>query len=259
MMETLKKKTVFVTGASSGIGAACADAFAQAGATMVMAARRKDRLETLQSRLHERYDTTSFILPVDVSRSDKLETAFVSLPPLGRNVDILINNAGLVKGLDPEWEVSPSDVDAMIDTNIKGLLTMTRLLVPGMIERGSGHIINLGSIAGREVYPGGSVYCATKFAVRALSRGLKMDLLGTPIRVTSIDPGMVETEFSIVRFGGDEGRAKEAYSGMTPLTPGDIADAALYAATRPLHVNISEMLILPTDQASAGLVYRERD
>ncbi len=259
MMETLKKKTVFVTGASSGIGAACADAFAQAGATMVMAARRKDRLETLQSRLHERYGTTSFILPVDVSRSDKLETAFVSLPPLGRNVDILINNAGLVKGLDPEWEVSPSDVDAMIDTNIKGLLTMTRLLVPGMIERGSGHIINLGSIAGREVYPGGSVYCATKFAVRALSRGLKMDLLGTPIRVTSIDPGMVETEFSIVRFGGDEGRAKETYSGMTPLTPGDIADAALYAATRPLHVNISEMLILPTDQASAGLVYRERD
>ena len=259
MMETLKGKTVFITGASSGIGGACADAFAQAGATMVLAARRKDRLETIQSGLHKRYGTTSFILPVDISRSDNLERAFASLPPPGRNVDILINNAGLVRGLDPEWEISPSDVDIMIDTNIKGLLTMTRLCVPGMIERGLGHIINLGSIAGQEVYPGGSVYCATKFAVRALSRGLKMDLLGTPIRVTSINPGMVETEFSIVRFRGDEVRAKEVYSGTTPLTPGDIADAALYAATRPLHVNISEMLILPTDQVSASLVYREGD
>jgi len=258
-MITLKEKTVLITGVSSGIGYACAEAFAQAGATLILAARRKDRLGALQRSLRERFGTTSFLMPVDVSRSDRVEQAFAALPPMGQKVDILVNNAGLVKGLEPEWEVSAEDVDTMIDTNIKGLITMTRLCVPGMIERGSGHVINVGSIAGQEVYPGGSVYCATKFATRALSRGLKMDLLGTPVRVTSINPGMVETEFSIIRFRGDEDRAKEVYASMTPLTPADIADAALYAATRPSHVNISEMLILPTDQSAARLVHRKRD
>ncbi|MFB0516073.1 MAG: SDR family NAD(P)-dependent oxidoreductase [Candidatus Neomarinimicrobiota bacterium] len=256
-MMSLKEKTVLITGASSGIGAACAEAFAQAGATLVLAARRRERLEALQQGLQARFGTHAFIMAVDISQAAEVEQAFASLPPVGREVDILVNNAGTVKGLDPEWVVSPADVDLMIDTNIKGLITMTRLCLPGMIERGSGHVINIGSISGQEVYPGGSVYCATKFATRALTRGLKLDLLGSPIRVTSIDPGMVETEFSSVRFGGDEARAKKVYEGMTPLKPVDIADAVLYAATRPPHVNVSEMLILPTDQATTMLVHRE--
>lgn len=233
--------------------------FARGGPAVVLAARRKDRLEDLQRELQERFGTTCFLMPVDLSRVDKVDQAFASLPPLAREVDILINNAGLVQGLAPEWETSPEDVDLMVDTNIKGLITMTRLCLPGMLERGSGHVINVGSISGQEVYPGGSVYCATKFATRALIRGLKMDLLGTPVRVTSIDPGMVETEFSLVRFRGDAGRARKVYAGMTPLTPADIADAALYAATRPPHVNISEMLILPTDQASTTMVHWEQE
>jgi NADP-dependent 3-hydroxy acid dehydrogenase YdfG len=192
-------------------------------------------------------------MPVDVSRVDELSAAYEALPAVAKEVDILINNAGLVKGMEREWEVTPDDADVMIDTNIKGLLTMTRLVVPGMLERGAGHIINIGSISGQEVYPGGTVYCATKFAVRALSRGLKMDLLGTPIRVTSVDPGMVETEFSTVRFSGDEKRATQV------LGPEDVADAVLFAATRPQHVNISEVLILPTDQSSAKMVHREQE
>jgi NADP-dependent 3-hydroxy acid dehydrogenase YdfG len=258
-MFDLKDKTVLVTGASSGIGAACAEIFAQAGASLILAARRKERLEQLSKSLQERFGTVSVVMPVDVSRVDELSAAYEALPAVAKEVDILINNAGLVKGLEREWEVTPDDADVMIDTNIKGLLTMTRLVVPGMLERGAGHIINIGSISGQEVYPGGAVYCATKFAVRALSRGLKMDLLGTPIRVTSVDPGMVETEFSIVRFHGDEKQAAQAYKGLTPLGPEDVADAVLFAATRPQHVNISEVLILPTDQASARMVHREQE
>lgn len=254
---TLKNKLVLITGASSGIGEACAELFARAGASLVLLARRRDRLEVLQQRLKERHKTESVVLVSDVSRVGEVEQAFQSLPPRWQAVDILINNAGLVKGMEPEWAVTAADVDTMIDTNIKGLLAMTRLCVPGMLERGHGHVINLGSVAGREAYPGGSVYCATKSAVRALSRGLKMDLLGTPIRVTSIDPGMVETEFSVVRFDGDQTKAREVYAGMMPLAAEDIADAALYAATRPPHVNISELFIMPTDQAAARMVHRE--
>ncbi|MCH7521440.1 MAG: SDR family NAD(P)-dependent oxidoreductase [Candidatus Marinimicrobia bacterium] len=253
----LKNKLVLITGASSGIGDACAELFAQAGASLVLVARRRKRLEVLQQRLKERHNTESLVLASDVSRVGAVEPAFQALPPKWQAVDILINNAGLVKGMEPEWAITAADVDTMIDTNIKGLLTMTRLCIPGMLERGQGHVINLGSVAGREAYPGGSVYSATKFAVRALSRGLKMDLLGTPIRVTSIDPGMVETEFSVVRFGGDQTKAKEVYAGMTPLAADDIADAALYAATRPPHVNISELFIMPTDQAAARMVHRK--
>jgi serine 3-dehydrogenase len=258
-MFDLKDKRVLITGASSGIGAACAEIFAQAGISLVLGARRKERLEQLSKSLQKRFGTVSVVMPVDVSRVDELSAAYEALPAVAKEVDILINNAGLVKGMEREWEVTPDDADVMIDTNIKGLLTMTRLVVPGMLERGAGHIINIGSISGQEVYPGGTVYCATKFAVRALSRGLKMDLLGTPIRVTSVDPGMVETEFSTVRFSGDEKRATQVYKGLTPLGPEDVADAVLFAATRPQHVNISEVLILPTDQSSAKMVHREQE
>jgi 3-hydroxy acid dehydrogenase/malonic semialdehyde reductase len=258
-MTDLNGKIVLITGASSGIGRACAAAFAGAGADLILAARRRERLAELKADLEREHGIRTVVMPVDVSRVKSVEAAFGKLPAKWRAVDILVNNAGLVRGMEPEWEVSPEDVDVMVDTNVKGLLAMTRQCVPGMIERGFGHVINIGSIAGREAYPGGSVYCATKFAVRALSRGLKMDLLGTPVRVTSIEPGMVETEFSVVRFRGDTDKAAAVYAGMTPLTGADIADAVLYAATRPAHVNISEMLVFPTDQATARLVHRRED
>ncbi|MEE9466277.1 MAG: SDR family NAD(P)-dependent oxidoreductase [Candidatus Neomarinimicrobiota bacterium] len=257
-MVSLQQKTVLITGASSGIGAACARAFAQAGTSLVLLARRQERLETLQQQLQERYGSDTVIVVSDVAQREKVTRAFKSLPRRWQAVDILVNNAGLALGVDNEWEARPQDIDAMIDVNVKGLLTLTGLCIPGMIERGLGHVINLGSIAGQEPYPTGSVYCATKFAVRALSRGLKMDLLGTPVRVTSIDPGLVQTEFSAVRFYGDKTRAEAVYEGLTPLTAEDIAEAVLFAATRPAHVNISEMLILSIDQAAARMVHRQK-
>lgn len=256
-MISLQQKTVLITGASSGIGAACARAFAQAGASLVLLARRQERLEALQQRLHERHGSETVVMVSDVAQRDEVTRAFKALPRHWQAIDILINSAGGALGVAPEWETRAADIDTMIDVNIKGLLTLTGLCVPGMIERGFGHVINLGSIAGQEAYPGGSVYSATKFAVRALSRGLKMDLLGTPVRVTSIDPGMVQTEFSEVRFYGDKSRAEAVYEGLTPLTADDIAEAVLFAATRPAHVNISEMLILSTDQAAARMVHRQ--
>ncbi|MBF2002812.1 MAG: SDR family NAD(P)-dependent oxidoreductase, partial [Synechococcales cyanobacterium M58_A2018_015] len=185
-----------------------------------------------------------------------VETALNSLPKPWSHIDVLINNAGLSRGLDKLHEAKRSDWEEMIDTNVKGLLYVTRAVVPGMVERGQGHVINIGSIAGHQTYPGGSVYCATKAAVRALTEGLKLDLLGTPIRVSAVDPGMVETEFSQVRFHGDTERAKQVYRGMTPLTPNDIAEIVLFCATRPPHVNISDIVVLATDQSSATLVHR---
>jgi 3-hydroxy acid dehydrogenase / malonic semialdehyde reductase len=178
------------------------------------------------------------------------------LPGAWMDIDVLVNNAGLSRGLEKLHEGSISDWDEMVDTNVKGLLYVTRAVVPGMVSRGRGHVINLGSIAGHEVYPGGAVYCATKFAVAAITRGLRLDLVGTPVRVTSIDPGMVETEFSIVRFHGDRERAGKVYDGVQPLTPVDIADAIFYAATRPPHVNVDEVLLMTTAQASATMVHR---
>lgn len=249
---------ILITGASSGIGAACAEAFALAGSRLLIMARRKDRLESLAARLAERHGAEVRIMVNDVSAADAVTKAFDSLPPEWQAVDILVNSAGLVQGVATEWETSSDDIDTMIDTNVKGLLTMTRLCVPGMLKRGRGHVINIGSIAGQEIYPGGSIYAATKFAVRALSRGLKMDLLGSPVRVTSIDPGLVETEFSLVRFDGDEQKAADIYADTDPLRPEDIADAVLYAATRPPHVNISEMLILATDQSAARMIHRHK-
>lgn len=195
-------------------------------------------------------------MAADVSDAQAVTSAFEDLPAEWQEVDILVNGAGLVKGVAPEWEAAVNDIDTMIDTNVKGLLTMTRLCVPGMLQRERGHVINIGSIAGHETYPGGSIYTATKHAVRALTKSLKMDLLGTPVRVTSIDPGLVETEFSLVRYAGDADKAKAIYAGTNPLSGTDIADAVLYAATRPPHVNISEMIVLATDQAAARMIHR---
>jgi 3-hydroxy acid dehydrogenase / malonic semialdehyde reductase len=256
-MNFLQDQIVLITGASSGIGAACARLFAQGGANLVLAARRQDRLEALAAELSQTYSSQTYLLQVDVSDRLPLEAALKSLPEPWNHIDVLLNNAGLSRGLDKLYQGSIQDWEEMIDTNIKGLLYVTRLVVPGMIERGRGHVINIGSIAGHQTYPNGNVYCATKAAVRVLSEGLKLDLLGTPVRVSSIDPGLVETEFSHVRFRGDSDRAKTVYQGLTPLTPEDVADVVFFCATRPPHVNINEVILMPTDQASATMVNRQ--
>ncbi len=255
-MADLRGKTVFITGASSGIGRACARAFAAERARILMAARRLERLEALAAELRTSFGVPTRALALDVRKRQDVERAMGGLPPDWAEVDILVNNAGLSRGLDKLHEGRHEDWEEMIDTNLKGLLYVSRAVVPVMVRRGTGHIINIGSLAGHEVYPSGNVYCATKFAVRALSRGLRMDLLGTAVRVSSVDPGMVETEFSLVRFHGDTDRARKVYEGLTPLAPEDIADAVVYCATRPAHVDIAEMVLMPTAQASALLNYR---
>ncbi|MGB3292732.1 MAG: SDR family NAD(P)-dependent oxidoreductase, partial [Phormidesmis sp.] len=210
----------------------------------------------LADQLQKEYQTETYLLPLDVQRSEDVNALIGALPDDWQAIDVLINNAGLSRGLDKQYEAPLQDWEEMIDTNVKGLLYMTRAIVPGMVERGQGHVINIGSIAARYTYPGGSVYCATKAAVKVLTEGLKIDLLGTPVRVTNIEPGFVETEFSDVRFRGDEERAKKVYSGMTPLTPDDIADMILFVATRSPHVNISELYVVPTDQSTGTLIHR---
>ncbi|MBD2042296.1 SDR family oxidoreductase [Microcoleus sp. FACHB-672] len=255
-MVSLQEKIVFITGASSGIGSACARMFAQAGAKLILSARRQDRLEQLATELSEKFGTQSHLLQLDVRDRVQVESTLSSLPTSWEAIDILINNAGLSRGLSKLHEGSIQDWEEMLDTNVKGLLYVTRTVVPGMVRRGRGHVVNIGSIAGRQAYPGGNVYCASKAAVRAISEGLKQDLLGTPVRVTEIEPGLVETEFSIVRFHGDSDRANKVYQDLTPLTAEDIADVVFFCATRPAHVNISELLIVPTDQATATLVHR---
>ncbi len=252
----LENAIVLITGASSGIGAACATLFARAGARLILAARRQDRLQELALDLQQAYGTQSYLLALDVRDGSEVQRALRSLPPPWAAIDILINNAGLSRGLDKLHTGVLQDWEEMIDTNLKGLLYVTRAVLPGMVERGRGHVVNIGSIAGRQTYPGGNVYCASKAAVRAISEGLKLDLLGTPIRVTEIQPGLVETEFSEVRFHGDQARAAAVYQGLTPLTAMDVAEVVVFAATRPPHVNISEVLLLPTDQASTTLVHR---
>ena len=255
-MVSIQEKIVFITGASSGIGSACARMFAQAGAKLILSARRQDRLEQLATELSEKFGTQSHLLQLDVRDRVQVESTLSSLPASWEAIDILINNAGLSRGLSKLHEGSIQDWEEMLDTNVKGLLYVTRTVVPGMVSRGRGHVVNIGSIAGRQAYPGGNVYCASKAAVRAISEGLKQDLLGTPVRVTEIEPGLVETEFSIVRFHGDSDRANKVYQDLTPLTAEDIADVVFFCATRPAHVNISELLIVPTDQATATLVHR---
>ncbi|NMF84092.1 SDR family oxidoreductase [Nodosilinea sp. P-1105] len=257
MAMAMTNQTVLITGASSGIGAACARQLAEAGARLILAARRQDKLNALIQALPSTTDT--WLLPLDVCQPDMVKAAIAALPADWQTIDGLINNAGLSRGLDKQYEAPLQDWEEMIDTNIKGLLYVTRAVVPGMVQRGRGHVVNVGSIAGRQTYPGGSVYCATKAAVKALSEGLKLDLLGTPVRVTNIEPGLVETEFSEVRFRGDRQRAKSVYQGMTPLTPDDVADAIQFALTRPPHVTISEIFLMPTDQSSSTLVHRRSD
>ncbi|NEQ49607.1 MAG: SDR family oxidoreductase [Leptolyngbya sp. SIO3F4] len=256
MALSLGDQCVLITGASSGIGQSCAQLFAQAGARLILAARRKEKLQTLSEELQEKYQVQTLLLCVDVQERQTVAAAIEGLPANWQKIDVLINNAGLSRGLDKQYESPIQDWEEMIDTNIKGLLYVTRAIVPGMVARGRGHVVNIGSIAARQTYTGGSVYCATKAAVKSLSEGLKIDLLGTPVRVTNIEPGLVETEFSNVRFRGDDSKANSVYTGMTPLTPDDIADTILFAVTRPAHVNISEIFVMPTDQSSVTHVHR---
>ena len=256
-MYSLKNKAVLITGASSGIGKSCARAFAETGARLILAARRLQRLEELAVELKHKPGEDILTLALDVRDQPAVERAVNGLPAEWAAIDVLVNNAGLSRGLDKLYEGKLDDWEEMIDANIKGLLYVSRAVIPGMVKRGRGHVINIGSIAGHEVYPGGNVYCATKFAVRALSKGMRIDLNGTPIRVSEVAPGMVETEFSLVRFHGDKERAGKVYQGLTPLSPDDIADAVVYCATRPPHVNISEMLVMPTAQASTTIVHRK--
>ncbi|NEU79578.1 SDR family oxidoreductase [Nostoc sp. UIC 10630] len=258
-MTSLQNQIILITGASSGIGTACARIFAGAGAKLILAARRLERLQQLADALVKEFGTEIHLLQLDVRDRNAVESAISTLPPAWSNIDILINNAGLSRGLDKLHEGSFQDWEDMIDTNVKGLLYVSRYVVPGMVSRDRGHVVNLGSIAGHQTYPGGNVYCATKAAVRAISEGLKQDLLGTRVRVTSVDPGMVETEFSEVRFHGNTERAKTVYQGVTPLTADDVADVIFFCVTRSPHVNINEVVLMPVDQASATLVNRRTE
>ncbi len=254
-MTDLTNSIVLVTGASSGIGRATARLFSEQGARVIIAARRQDRLEELAAELK----TESLVLPLNIRDRAEVEQAIASLPQGWSAIDILVNNAGLSRGLWKLHEGQPDGWEDMIDTNIKGLLWVSRAVIPGMLERGGGHVINIGSIAGHEVYPGGNVYCATKHAVNALTKGMRLDLVGTPVRVTTVDPGLVETEFSEVRFYGDKDRAKTVYQGYKPLEGKDVADAVVWAATRPGHVQIAELIIFPSAQASAAVTHKGQE
>ena len=255
-MTTLSGKTVFITGASSGIGLACAHAFAREGARIIVSARRKERVTALAEELRKTHGTESLAFQLDVRQQPAVEKAVQNLPASWQDIEILVNNAGLSRGLDKLHEGKLQDWEEMIDTNVKGLLYVSRAVIPGMVARGRGTIINIGSIAGHEVYPGGNVYCATKFAVDALTRGLRYDLVDTPLRVCTVDPGLVETEFSLVRFRGNDQRAQTVYQNLVPLRGEDVAEAVLFCATRPPHVQIAELIILPTNQAATTLVHR---
>ena len=250
------KRIALITGASSGIWEACARKFAEGGYDLILTARRAEKLAELKAEL-EAEGTKVKTLTFDVRDAEAAETDVDSLEPEWRKINVLINNAGLALGLDKEYEGDPDDWNTMIDTNIKGLLTMTRLIVPGMVERNEGHVINIGSVAGDAAYAKGNVYCATKAAVKTITDGLRIDLAETAVRVTNLKPGLVETNFSNVRFHGDNQRADNVYKGITPLTGADIADVAFYAASAPKHVQIAEVLILATHQASGSVIYRK--
>ena len=246
-------KIVLITGATSGIGLACARKFAANGDKLILTGRNEHRLSEIKKELDAEVMTLTF----DVRDRFKAQNYISSLPAEWKKIDVLVNNAGLALGLEPEYEGSIDDWETMIDTNLKGLLIMTRLIVPGMVESNSGHVINIGSVAGDAAYAGGNVYCATKAAVKALSDGLRIDVANTAVRVTNLKPGLIETNFSNVRFHGDNERAANVYKGIKPLTGEDIADVAVYAANAPAHVQIAEVLILATHQASGSVIVRE--
>jgi 3-hydroxy acid dehydrogenase/malonic semialdehyde reductase len=253
----LKGKRALITGASAGFGEACARAFGAQGANVELWARRQDRLDALRAEIAREYNVDVNTRSVDVRDREAVKAAVVELYGAGRHIDVLVNNAGLASGLDPIHEGDYDDWDAMIDTNIKGLLNVSREIMPHMVARNAGHVINIGSVAGYFAYPRGNVYSATKFAVRALTEGMNIDMYGTRVRVSSVDPGAAETEFSVVRFHGDEDRAKKVYDGFKPLTAGDVADAVVYVAGAPDHVNISRLVMMPTAQRNPYLIHRE--
>lgn len=255
-MQKLTNKIVFITGASSGIGKACAEQFAAAGAKLILTARRIERLEDLSSELKKKYNTEILCINLDVQDQKQVMSTIQQLPKDTKNIDILINNAGKALSTAKIQEGEINDWEDMINTNIKGLLYITRAILPGMVERNAGHIINISSTAGRHNYPNGNVYCATKHAVRSLSESMRLDLCGTAIRVTDIAPGMVHTEFSEVRWKGDKAKSDAFYEGFTPLQAGDVAETIVFCATRPAHVDIAELVIYPTDQASPTIVHK---
>jgi len=256
-MISMKNKIVFITGASSGIGLSGAEIFAREGARLILAARREKKLINLAKKMKSKYKTECLVIRLDVRHPNEVEQKIKNIPANWKKIDILINNAGLSRGLDKLHEGNLPDWEEMIDTNVKGLLYVSRAVIPLMVKRNKGHIVNIGSIAGHEVYPGGNVYCATKHAVDALTKGIQIDLVDTALRVSTVDPGMVETEFSEIRFRGDKARAKKVYTGIKPLTPDDIAEAILFCCTRPPHVNIHQLRIMPTAQASATIAHRK--
>jgi 3-hydroxy acid dehydrogenase / malonic semialdehyde reductase len=256
-MERMKNKIVLITGASSGIGKACAEAFANEKANLILAARRIGRLTKIADSLEKKFGIKTRTLELDVRNISAVKKSIGSLGKEWEKIDILINNAGLARGFNKVYEGEIDNWEEMIDTNLKGLLYISRSVLPGMVERKKGHVINIGSTAGHEVYPNGNVYCATKFAVNALTKAIRMDCLEHRIKVSTVDPGMVETEFSIVRFSGDKNRADKVYEGLSPLVAKDIADAVVYCATRPAHVNINEIILTPLAQASSTQVIRK--
>jgi 3-hydroxy acid dehydrogenase/malonic semialdehyde reductase len=255
-MQNFKNKIVLITGANSGIGLACAEQFAKIGAKLIVTARQQKALDTLVADLIKRFNVDVHGLLMDVRHSKQVTAAIENLPKDWQAIDVLVNNAGLSSGLDKIQDVKDEDVDLMIDTNIKGLIYVTRAVLKGMLVRNQGHIINLGSISSRQVYTGGGIYCATKFAVRALTLGTKMDVHGTQLRVTLVDPGMVRTNFANTRFHGDQAKVEAVYQGMNHLVGDDIANTVVYCATLPAHVNISEIQVFPTDQTAAHMVHR---
>lgn len=251
------RKIALVTGATAGIGMAVAEILAEKGYNLIITGRRKDLLDGLKNELGIKYKSDVLALSFDVRNRHQTEEAINNLPNTWKNIDVLINNAGLSLGLTPIQEGMVEDWDQMIDTNIKGLLYITRKVTPLMVKKGNGHIVNISSIAAKELYEGGNVYCATKHAVDALTKGMRIDLVKHNIKVTSISPGMVETEFSVVRFKGDKARAGKVYEGLIPLNADDVAEAVWFALSRPAHVNINDMLIMPTAQANINTVVRK--
>ncbi|MEZ4388288.1 MAG: SDR family NAD(P)-dependent oxidoreductase [Candidatus Krumholzibacteriia bacterium] len=247
----LKDKLVMVTGASSGIGLACAQAFAREGCRLILAARRADKLREVAGSI----DAPTHLLTLDVRDREAVEATVTGLPAGWTDIDILVNNAGLSRGLEPVHEGLHTDWDEMIDTNVKGLLWVSRAVLRGMVARDRGHVVNIGSISGHQVYQGGAVYCATKHAVGAITQGLRLDLLGTRVRVSSVDPGMVETDFSLVRFHGDRERADKVYRAFPPLAAGDVADCVVFCASRPEHVAVMDLVVMPQDQAAVYASY----